>query len=182
MNNPFLIGDKVYLRALERSDAPVVLPWFNDSDILRFTRRYRPMNAQAEERYIEQVTQSEENVVLLVVRREDDRPIGVTSFHQMNVKNRNAVWGIIVGDKTSWGRGYGTEATALMMRYGFETLNLHRVTLHVFADNPRAIHVYEKLGFKKEGVMREENYCDGRYGDTIVMGLLREEWSLVTSH
>jgi UDP-4-amino-4,6-dideoxy-N-acetyl-beta-L-altrosamine N-acetyltransferase len=176
MINPFLIGDKVYLRALERSDAPVVLPWFNDPDILRFTLRYRPMNVQAEERFIEQLSQSEHDVVLLVVRREDDQPIGVTSFYQLNFKNRNSLWGITIGDKTCWGRGYGTEATALMMRYGFETLNLHRVTLQVFADNPRAIHIYEKLGFKKEGVMRQENYRDGRYGDTIVMGLLREEW------
>jgi RimJ/RimL family protein N-acetyltransferase len=175
MNNPFLIGDKVYLRALERADAPTLLPWFNDPDVRRFLLGYRPLNLQAEERFIDQIADDAHAVGLLIVRRDNDQLIGATGFKQINWKNRNAEFGINIGDKSCWGQGYGTEATALMIDYGFGTLNLHRILLQVFEYNPRAAHVYEKLGFKKEGVLRQEHFRDGRYWDTIVMGLLREE-------
>lgn len=177
MKNPFLIGQKIYLRPLERSDAAVLQPWFNDPDVTCFTLRYRPISLQEEEQYIEHISKQEQNIVLLIVCREDDRIMGVTSLHQINYKNRNATFGITIGDKSCWGMGFGTEATELILQYSFQILNLHRVTLHVFEYNPRAIHIYEKLGFKKEGILREETFWDGKYHDTIVMGLLREEWN-----
>ena len=67
-------------------------------------------------------------------------------------------------------------ATFLLVRHAFETLNLNRVWLHVYEDNPRAVRVYEKVGFKKEGVLRQESFRHGRYWDTITMAVLREEW------
>jgi ribosomal-protein-alanine N-acetyltransferase len=175
MQNPFLIGDKVYLRPLEREDALTLQSWFNDPEVTRYILARRPLSLRDEERFLEQVSQGD-NIVLGIVRRDVDQLIGTTGFHQFNHHNRNALFGISIGDKGVWGQGFGTEASALMMRHAFEGLNLHRVTLHVFEYNPRAIRIYEKLGFRREGAMRQENYRDGRYWDTIIMGLLREEW------
>jgi UDP-4-amino-4,6-dideoxy-N-acetyl-beta-L-altrosamine N-acetyltransferase len=176
MYNPFLIGELIYLRPLEREDAPTIVPWFNDPEVTRFLLRHRPMSLRQEEQFIDHLQQSDTNIGLAIIRRDVDQMIGVTGLHQFNDKNRNAVFGISIGDKDAWGFGFGTEATVLLLRYAFETLNLHRIMLQVFEYNPRAMHIYEKLGFRKEGVLRQENYRDGRYWDTIVMGLLREEW------
>ena len=81
-------------------------------------------------------------------------------------------------DKGSWGQGYGTEATRLVVQHAFATLNLNRVWLEVYEYNPRGLRAYEKVGFRKEGVKRQDNYRAGRYWDTIVMAILREEWDL----
>ncbi len=89
---------------------------------------------------------------------------------------RRASFGILIGDKAAWGKGYGSEATRLMLRHAFETLNLNRVWLHVYEYNQRGIRAYEKVGFRREGVLRQDTFRDGRYWDTIAMAVLREEW------
>jgi RimJ/RimL family protein N-acetyltransferase len=82
----------------------------------------------------------------------------------------------MLGEPEEWGKGYGSEATRLVLRYAFETLNLNRVWLHVYEYNERGLRAYEKAGFRREGRLRQEMFRDGRYWDTIVMGILRDEW------
>jgi RimJ/RimL family protein N-acetyltransferase len=176
MKNPFLIGAKIYLRPVEREESEVLEPWFNDPEVLRTVLGHRPLNRQQEEAYIEKINASEQDIMLGIAVQETDRLIGVTGLHQILLKNRSAGFGITIGAKDEWGKGYGTEATALMVRYAFETLNLNRVWLHVLEYNQRGLRTYEKLGFKREGVLRQEHYRDGRYWDTITMAILRQEW------
>jgi RimJ/RimL family protein N-acetyltransferase len=102
--------------------------------------------------------------------------IGAAGLHEVDFKNRHAAFGLSLGDKEEWGKGYGTEATALVVKYAFETLNLNRVWLHVFEYNERAVRVSEKTGFRHEGVLRQDTYREGRYWNTHVMAILREEW------
>jgi [ribosomal protein S5]-alanine N-acetyltransferase len=176
MKNPFLIGTKIYLRPLEREDAQQCLAWFNHPEITRWLLLYRPINLRAEEEFIDKALQSEHDLVLGIAVQTTDRLIGGTGLHQIDFKNRNAGFGISIGAKEEWGKGFGTEATRLMVLYAFETLNLHRVWLHVYEYNARGIRTYEKVGFRKEGVLRQDTYREGRYWDTIVMAILREEW------
>jgi RimJ/RimL family protein N-acetyltransferase len=84
--------------------------------------------------------------------------------------------GIGIGDREQWGKGYGREAMELVLRYGFHELNLHRIQLTVFEYNERAIALYEKLGFRREGVYREFMQRDGKRYDMLLYGLLRREW------
>jgi RimJ/RimL family protein N-acetyltransferase len=179
MKNPFLIGAKVYLRPLDRDDAPLILPWFNDPEVTRTLARHRPVNLRAEEAFIDQLGQGGHDLVLGIAVRATDRLIGTTGFHHMDFTNRHCSFGISIGEKDEWGKGYGTEATTLMVRYAFDTLNLNRVWLHVFEFNERGLRAYEKVGFKREGVLRQNCFRDGRYWDTIVMGVLRDEWQTV---
>jgi len=176
MINPFRIGTKVYLRPLDREDAPLLQTWINDPEITRTLAFYRPVNRTFEEEFIATVNQSEHDVVLGIAITQTDALIGATGLHQIDYKNRHANFGINIGEKTQWGNGYGTEATYLMVQYGFETLNLNRVRLLVFENNPRARRAYEKVGFKQEGVLRQDRFHEGRYWDTITMAMLREEW------
>ena len=180
MQNPFLIGDTVYLRPLEIADAPTIAPWFNDPEVTRFLLRHRPMSQYAEEEFIRRLATNETDVIVGVVSKETDQLIGTTALHP-EYRNRSARFGIALGDKSAWGRGYGTEATRLIVHHAFATLNLNRVWLHVYEYNVRGQRVYEKIGFRVEGRLREDTYSDGRYWDVIVMGLVRSEWDATRS-
>jgi diamine N-acetyltransferase len=177
MKNPFLIGEKIYLRAVEREDAAIFLPWANDFDVKRHMLLHRPMSLAAEEAWIARIQEDKSNVVLSIVLRKDDRVIGNTALHGIHSHSHNASFGIMIGDKAEWGKGYGSEATRLIVGHGFQTLNLHRIWLHVYEDNERAIRSYEKVGFRREGVLRDHVFREGRYGNVITMGILRQEWA-----
>lgn len=176
MNHPFLIGASIYLRPLDRADAALLVPWVNDPLVMRTLLLHRPMSLQAEEAFLARAAQDPSDVVLGIALKRTDRLIGVTALHQLDAKDRHVSFGLFIGDRRQWGKGYATEATRLMVRYAFETLNLNRVWLHVFEYNAAALRVYEKVGFRREGVLRQHHFRDGRYWDTIPMALLREEW------
>jgi len=176
MQNPFLIGKAIYLRPLEREDAPTLLSFVNDPDVTRHLLLHRPMNLQAEQDFIDGLTADEDQVVLGIVLRDGDRLIGSGGLHKVDWRCRQAGFGILLGVKDEWGRGHGTETTRLVVDYAFATLNLNRVWLHVFEDNARAIRCYEKVGFRREGLLRQDYFRAGRYWDTITMAVLRDEW------
>jgi RimJ/RimL family protein N-acetyltransferase len=177
VKNPFLIGTKVYLRPLERADAPLLVPWLNDAEVIRGLMQYRPLNLKAEEAFLDQLYQGDD-VVLGIAVRETDELLGAIGLHAIDFKNRHARFGLFLGVKSEWGKGYGTEATALIVRHAFETLNLNRVWLHVLEDNLGGIRAYEKVGFQKEGVLRQSHYREGRYWDSLTMAILRDDWEI----
>jgi RimJ/RimL family protein N-acetyltransferase len=176
MHNPFLIGTKIYLRPVEREDAKQCVAWFNNPEITRTLLTHRPINLRAEEEFIDKALQSEHALVLGIAILGSERLIGVTGLKDIDYRNRHAGFGITIGEKEEWGKGFGTEATRLVVRHAFETLNLNRVWLHVYEYNERGLRSYEKVGFQREGVLRQETYREGRYWDTIVMAILRADW------
>ena len=177
MQNPYLIGPTVYLRPLEKADAPVLATWFNDPEVTRNLLTYRPMTVAAEEEFIAKMNAHELEVGLGIVVRETERFIGTAGLHRTDVRNRHTAFGISLGDKGAWGKGYGTETTRLLVKHAFETLNLNRVWLLVHEYNQRGIRAYEKAGFRVEGRLRQDTFREGRYWDTLVMGILRDEWA-----
>jgi [ribosomal protein S5]-alanine N-acetyltransferase len=112
----------------------------------------------------------------VIVTRAEDRAVGGTGFHQIDWRSRHASFGVAIGDSENWGKGYGTDATRLMVHYAFATLNLNRVWLLVLEYNERGIRCYEKVGFRKEGLLRQEHFREGRYWDTYLMAILRDDW------
>jgi UDP-4-amino-4,6-dideoxy-N-acetyl-beta-L-altrosamine N-acetyltransferase len=171
-----LIGRSIYLRPVETEDAPALVAWFNDPEVTRTLRHYLPMSLAKEKAFLEQLTKSETDLALAIVVRETDQFIGVTGLHHLNVRHRHVQFGISIGVKALWGKGYGTEATQLLLRHAFQTLNLNRVQLEVYEFNKAAIRCYEKTGFQIEGRLRQTFFAEGRYWDTLMMGILRDEW------
>ena len=106
----------------------------------------------------------------------EDKLIGDIGLDIVNWPGRDAFVGLGIGKRDFWGRGYGTDAMQLILRYAFLEVNLRRVTLTVFEYNPRAIRSYEKAGFRHEGRERKSLNRDGRRWDMLFMGILREEW------
>jgi RimJ/RimL family protein N-acetyltransferase len=179
VHKPFLIGERVYLRGVGPEDAESFITWLSDPDVRRLLMRQRPLSIAEELDYIKRVSASDTDLLLGIVLRDGDRLIGGTGLHNIDARCRHASFGISIGDKDYWDRGYGTEATRLLLAHCFDTLNLNKVWLHVYEFNPRAVHVYEKLGFRVEGRLRQHTFFEGRYWDVISMGVLRDEWGSV---
>jgi RimJ/RimL family protein N-acetyltransferase len=181
MNNPFLIGDQIYLRPLELTDLERCQRWFNDPDVRQFLDSVRPISQEAERAFLEKAVgraaSPDADLIMAIALKQDDRHIGNAGLHHINLVDRNAEFGIAIGEKDCWGKGCGTEAARLMVGYAFDTLNLHRVYLRVHDINPRGLSAYEKVGFRREGVFRQALYRHGSYHDVIFMGLLREEFT-----
>ena len=173
-----IVGDKVRLRAHERVDLPDYVRWLNDRDVTRTLLLHRPMSMAEEERWFESLAERTDSVGFSIDALDGDEwvHVGTTSLEATDWRNRLAEFGIFIGEKKYWDRGHGTEATRLVVTYGFDELNLHRIGLQVYDFNKRAAEIYERIGFKKEGVLREAMFREGSYHDVQVMGLLREEY------
>ena len=116
------------------------------------------------------------NLLFSIRTLASDKLIGFVAFDGINWTDRDSYVAIGLGEPDFWGKGYGSDAMRLMLRYGFSELNLHRVSLTVYAYNLRGIRSYEKCGFKHEGRTREFVLRDGRRSDMLHMGILRSEW------
>jgi RimJ/RimL family protein N-acetyltransferase len=173
-------GKLVRLRAYEKSDLDAVMKWVNDeevTDLLGGEMLAYPVSSLAEEKFIEAAAApSDRQKNFAIETLAERRYIGAISFNAIDWQSRHASIGIVIGDKSLWGKGYGTDAMRIIMRLAFDKMNLHRLWLHVHDYNQRAIASYEKCGFKREGVLREEHFARGKYHDTIVMGILESEY------
>jgi diamine N-acetyltransferase len=172
-------GKRIRLRALEKNDLPAAVTGLNDPEVTENLLTDTPLSLEMEEIWYRKMLDNpvEEHVLAIEMKTQDGwRHIGTTAFHQVDWKNRIGEYGIMIGEKSQWGKGFGYEATLLMLRYGFNTLNLNKVFLYAIETNSRGIRVYEKAGFVHEGRLRQDIYKNGRYLDVFVMSVLRDEW------
>lgn len=172
-------GDRIRLRAMEREDLPQFVNWLNDPDVRQGLAAFLPLSMVREELWFEETLKHPVEQQPLSMEANINaiwKLIGSIGFHDIDWVSRKAEIGIMIGEKSLWNKGYGTEAMRLMLQHGFETLNLHRVYLKVFSNNPRAVRSYEKAGFVLEGKLREAHFVDGSYTDDLIMGVLRSEW------
>jgi RimJ/RimL family protein N-acetyltransferase len=175
-----LKGKSVLLRPVKRSDISYFLKWFNDLEVLQYLTLYLPMTEMVEEKYIEELgtTRAKSDVLFVIEAIEDasTKPIGNCGLQEVDSKDHKAMFGMVIGEKDYWSKGYGTEAARLLINYGFQQLNLHRVSSGAFAFNERSIKLHKKVGFREEGRLREAFFKNGQYHDLVLFGILREEW------
>jgi diamine N-acetyltransferase len=176
MKTPFLVGERIYLRPLERADLPHLCAWANDPEIRRLTGEVRPMSETGADEFFERVRSDQDRVWFIVALRETDQIIGEAGLLRIFAAWRTADLSLIIGEKGAWGLGYGTEAIRLLMDYAFGALNLHRLAIGVVGFNERALCFYRKVGFKQEGIQRDGYYLDHRYHDFVMMSILEHEF------
>ena len=176
MNHPFIMGDKVYLRSVEPEDAPLLAKCNNQPEVRDTFFIAFPTNIFQQEQEIRHLYERREYVPFIICAKENDKLVGITAFHRVDLVSRAAAYSIRIVDKADWGKGYGSEVTRLMVEHGFEALNLNRIQLYVFVGNERGIRAYEKAGFVKEGLLRQAMYHNNEYCDFHVMAILREEY------
>jgi diamine N-acetyltransferase len=175
-----IYGNRVRLRAVERGDLPQFQEWLNDSAVTDHLSTSLPLSMIDEEQWLDRAShmeQAEKPLAIEMQQGQGWRLIGNSGFFNLEWPNRCAEIGLFIGDKSLWNKGLGTETVGLLLQHGFETLNLHRIYLRVYATNPRAKRAYEKTGFVLEGTMREAVYRHGRYADVHIMSVLRSEWN-----
>ena len=169
----------VKLRELAREDIPLVNRWRQDRDLvdgLGAPARY--ISEDVDQAWFEDYLRRRGvDVRCAVLVDGDPEPVGLVSLTGIDPVHRRAEFHLLIGRRDLHGRGIGTSATQQMLRHAFDDLNLHRVFLTVLAGNPAAIRVYEKAGFRREGLARESAYKRGRYEDMVEMAILGHEFA-----
>jgi diamine N-acetyltransferase len=177
MNKPgFLVGERLYLRPVEREDLALIREWANDPELRRLTGEVRPMTLADAEAFFAKVNEDDDRVWFIVALKENDAPIGEAGLLRMFPAWRTTDLSIIIGEKDARGKGYGSEATELLLDYAFGYLNFHRVAVGVVGFNDAALRFYEKIGFRKEGIQRDGYYCNHAYHDFVMMSILEDEF------
>jgi RimJ/RimL family protein N-acetyltransferase len=171
---PAFEGRLIRLRPPEPEDASRLNPMFGDPDVLAGVTVPFPQPSTAFSEWVDAARRSDDSITFVIETLKGES-IGACDLRHLNDRNRSANLGIWIG-KPFWDKGYGSDAVETLCRFGFRHMNLQRVELIVYADNPRGRHVYEKVGFTFEGTLRRAQFVRGRYVDAHVMSLLVEEF------
>ena len=171
-------SSRIKLRKMTKEDAELYNKWRNDMEVMHST------NPSLDIYTIDSTNEFVEHVILgsstaksyIIVEKADEIVIVIIYLINIDYKNRNAECIIDIGEKEYWGKGYGSESLKLLLDYVFYEMNLHRVSLKVFSFNDRAINLYNKIGFHKEGNSRQSLFRNGKWHDIIHMGILKNEY------
>jgi RimJ/RimL family protein N-acetyltransferase len=176
--NALFYGERVRLTALRSDDAPTMARWYEDGEFARLfdASVAYPKTESAMMKWMD-ATERDQNAYALAIRfLYNDEIIGYVELDGIQWSHRVGWLAIGIGSQAHRSKGYGTEAMRLLMHFAFQELNLHRLQLTVFAYNEPAMHMYERLGFQREGAFREYLLRDGKRYDMLLYGLLASEW------
>src|SRR5215213_3060506 len=163
-----VVGEKVALGPPRRELLPLYWRWINDFEVTRTTLSgLRPITLEAEERWYESFAGAPDQANFTIYERATGRPVGNTGLMEIDLRQRTAEFGIMIGERDCWGRGYGTEATRLVCDYGFSVLGLHNILLRVYSNNERGLRAYRRAGFREVGRRREARRLAGRVYDVV---------------
>ena len=169
-------GKLVRLRAYEKSDADALFRWFADEEVTRWLGPPNFPSRAHQERFIELAQSSSDDAKYFAIETLEGKLVGDCGLRFIDWKSRKAEFFITIGEKQFWGKGLGSDALRIVIRVAFDKMNLNRLWLTVLVDNPRAVRCYEKCGFVREGLLKQESYVDGKYRDVLLMALLRENY------
>lgn len=171
-----ITGQRITLRAITRNDLPRYVSWLNDPEVTQHLSIFLPMSLEDETDWYEQQRRDPTTLNFAIVTNANGQHIGSVGLVRLDYRQQQAELGIFIGNKTCWGKGYGTEAIRLLLDYAFSRLNLHRIYLRVDAGHTAAIKCYQTCGFKQEGRLRDAVYHHGYFEDQLIMSILRPEY------
>lgn len=169
---------KAKVRPLEMNDLDEIMKWVNDPEVIgKFTNFKRPMTRKQEATYLEQIIASEKDQ-LFAVETESGDYLGNIGLHDINYNTRSGRLAIILGNKKYWGKGYAQSTVEGLLEHAFEKYHLHKVWAIVMEPNKKMQHILEKCGFKKEGLLRDEYFSQGKYHNMVRMSILEKEYKI----
>lgn len=170
-----VVGEKVYLRPITMEDTDLVVKWRNDERVVQNFIYRKPISREEHICWMEQKVDAGAVVQFIVCDKQTDKPLGVVYIQNIEEEHSKAEEGIFLGEEEAFGRGIGTEAARLMIRYAFKTLGLHKLTARVLAYNMASRRMHESAGYQQEAYFRQELFLNGKYEDLIFYGILRDE-------
>lgn len=179
MKCPYIIGKKIYLRPLEAEDLKRGYhDWINDPEVNKYIMAGNlPTSFCKLNEYYENIMKSDKDIMFAIVVKKTNKYIGNIKLGRIDWINRSALSGRLIGDKKSWGKGYGTEALQLLIDYAFNTLNLNRVYTITMRDNIASIRSNEKMGMRKEGTWQQYRFMEGEYKDAVQLAITRDRYN-----
>jgi RimJ/RimL family protein N-acetyltransferase len=172
-----ITGERVALAPIEAETVPLFYRWFNDMELLRTAGiGDGPWTMERVEAWCKRFNGNEGEAWFMVFERESDRPIGFAGLRDIDERHGTAEYAISIGEASARGKGFGTEATRLMLDYAFVARGLHSVLLDAAEYNPAGIRAYEKAGFREIGRRRESDVMGGKRWDTVYMQALASEF------
>ncbi|WP_420628741.1 GNAT family N-acetyltransferase [Candidatus Leptofilum sp.] len=177
VTKPILTGERIVLRPITVDDAAAMFASLSDEESMRLTGTQQTFSFEQVQQHCQRVSQADDRVDYAITLKDDPAYLGEVVLNEIDWQNRSASFRIALASETLFGKGYGTEATQLIVTFGFHTLRLHRIELEVYDFNPRAQHVYEKVGFVREGMRRDVLLWNGRYQSAIIMSILEDEYA-----
>ena len=164
-----LTAERLRLRPFEKGDVETARSWVNDPETAFQVIRFLPVSSAEQEEWYHNIVRDRKRVIFAIELLDNDAYIGNTGLNNIDFYHRKAEFWIYIGDKNAQAKGYGTEATGLMVRYALESLNLLKIYLRVLQENERAVKVYKKIGFEIEGRLKYDVYLCGKYRDILLM-------------
>ena len=165
---------RITIRKFEKSDIPKKVEWINNPANNRFLHYNIPLSVEGTERWFD--SHQGETTRYDAVIEADGVPVGTIGLLSIDRKNSKAEYYIAMGETSYKGKGVAKEASKLILAYGFEELGLNRIYLFTEVDNITAQKLFERVGFKREGILKQDVYSHGAFADRIAYGYLKEEW------
>ncbi len=169
-----ITGQDICLRLMDQNDTEDIIRWRNSDFVRRNFIYQEPFTRKGHENWIRTMIETGRAVQFIICTK-DHRPMGSVYLRDIDRVHHRAEYGIFIGERDVLGKGYGTQAARLMIRYAFEQQRLHKLMLRVLAENRQARRSYEKAGFIQEAYLRDEVFLDGRYQDVVYMAVIHEE-------
>ena len=171
-----IVGEQVYLRPITHEDTDNVVKWRNQENVIKYYIYRGPFTKEIHENWLKTKVDTGEVVQFMVCLNEGDVPVGSTFLKNIDKVHDRAEYGIFLdGSADIRGKGIGTEALRLTLKYCFETMHLHKVFSEILADNDRSIKTLEKVGFKVEAHLKDHVKIEGEYRDLVLLGILNNE-------
>ena len=174
MFGPEIVGERIRLLPMTSEMMAMYPTWFADSEVTRYMGIVGVPSAKKEQEWFDRMAESEKDFVWAIML--GDKHIGSTGIHQIDWRNLRAVTGNMIGDKSEWGKGFGSEAVRLRTKYAFTQTTLEKLETEAFMDNIGSRRCLEKSGYRQYGVSRRHIFRDGKWHDMWLADVLREEW------
>jgi len=177
MSNPFIEGELIDLCPINLENVKLYSKWDNDPRVRKYARNLIPHTIdEIKKRYEPEKERIKRSINFEVWHKKDKKLVGLAGFNHINWYDRNTNIFAIIGEKDYWGQGIGTEIAQLLIEYGFNELNLHKIKAGIFSPNKISLSVAEKGGFKYEATHKEEIYIDGEFVDQIKLSIFKDNW------
>lgn len=167
-----VIGEKIYLRPITLEDTDLVVKWRNNEKVVQNFIYRKPISREEHICWMEQKVATGRVIQFIICDLQTDKPLGVVYIQNIEEEHSKAEEGIFLGEEEAFGKGIGTEAARLMVRYAFEILGLHKLSARVLAYNMASRRMHEGAGYEQEAYFKQELYLDGKYEDLIFYGII----------